>query len=122
MKIPDPMALKVYGIPTCSTCKKALQWLQAHQVPYEFINTKDHPPSREMIQAWVTRLGSKPMRNTSGQAYRALSETKTWSDDQWIDAFADNAMLLKRPLFVQDDRAVAVGFKAEVLRSVLGLD
>lgn len=116
------MALKVYGIPTCSTCKKALQWLQAHQIPYEFINTKDYPPSREMIQAWVTRLGSKPMRNTSGQAYRALSETKTWSDDQWIDAFADNAMLLKRPLFVQDDRAVAVGFKAEVLQSVLGLD
>ncbi|HEY9640344.1 MAG TPA: glutaredoxin domain-containing protein, partial [Coleofasciculaceae cyanobacterium] len=68
------MPLQVYGIPTCSTCKKALQWLATNEIPYEFINTKDHPPSREMIHAWVQVLGTKPMRNTSGQSYRSLGE------------------------------------------------
>ena len=113
------MSLQVYGIPTCGTCKKALQWLNANDVTYEFINTKDHPPSREQIQDWVDTLGSKPMRNISGKSYRALGEEKkAWTDGQWVDAFAQNAMLLKRPLFVKDNTAVLVGFRAS--ESVLG--
>ncbi len=107
------MTLQVYGIPNCGTCKKALSWLASNDVAHEFIDTKTAPPSRDMIQDWVAALGSKPMRNTSGQAYRALGEAKkTWADEQWIEAFAQDAMLLKRPLFVKDGTAVLVGFRA----------
>ncbi|MBD2111969.1 MULTISPECIES: Spx/MgsR family RNA polymerase-binding regulatory protein [Cyanophyceae] len=107
------MTLTVYGIPTCSTCKKALQWLDSHAIAYDFINTKEHPPSRASIAAWVDSLGSKPMRNTSGQSYRALGDEKqTWGDPEWVNAFTDDAMLLKRPLFVKDGQAVLVGFRA----------
>lgn len=106
------MALQLYGIPTCNTCKKAMQWLNHHGIAYEFINTKEHPPTRKTIEEWVHTLGSKPMRNTSGQSYRALGDEKqTWTDDQWIDAFAQDAMLLKRPLFVKEGQAIMVGFK-----------
>jgi arsenate reductase (glutaredoxin) len=60
----------------------------------------------------VGSLGNKPMRNTSGQSYRALGATKdSWSDAEWIDGFAADAMLLKRPLFVQNGQAVFVGFR-----------
>ncbi len=116
------MALQVYGIPNCGTCKKAFSWLESNGVSYEFIDTKIAPPTSEMIAEWVAALGSKPMRNTSGQAYRAIGEEKkTWSDEQWVEAFANNAMLLKRPLFVKDDKAVLVGFRAkeEVLQETL---
>jgi len=116
------MTLQVYGIPNCGTCKKALAWLDNNQVEYEFIDTKTSPPTQEMIQAWVTALGSKPMRNTSGQAYRAIGEEKkTWDDARWIAAFTDDAMLLKRPLFVKDGKAVLVGFRAkeEDLQAIL---
>lgn len=107
------MALQVYGIPNCGTCKKALKWLDANGVDYDFINTKEQSPSREQISAWVAALTAKPMRNTSGMSYRALGEEKkTWSDEQWIDAFSADAMLLKRPLFVKDGTAVLVGFRA----------
>lgn len=107
------MALEVYGIPNCGTCKKALKWLDANGVDYDFINTKEHPPSREQITNWVATLTARPMRNTSGMSYRALGEDKkTWSDDQWIDAFTKDAMLLKRPLFVKGEKAVLVGFRA----------
>lgn len=109
------MTLQVYGIPNCGTCKKALQWLDANNINYEFVDTKTTPPSREQLQAWVASLGFKPMRNTSGQAYRALdAETRqAWGDEQWIEAFADNAMLLKRPLFARDGEALAVGFRGD---------
>jgi arsenate reductase len=118
------MSLQVYGIPNCGTCKKAFSWLESNGVPYEFINTKEHPPTAEMIQSWVGELGAKPMRNTSGQSYRALgSEKDSWTDAEWVNAFAQDAMLLKRPLFVKDGVAVLVGFrdKDEVIRQKLGI-
>jgi arsenate reductase (glutaredoxin) len=106
------MSLKVYGIPNCGTCKKAFEWLGTHKVDYEFINTKEQPPTSSTIQDWVKTLGAKSMRNTSGQSYRALGEEKqTWTDEQWVDAFAKDAMLLKRPLFVKAGAAVMVGFR-----------
>jgi arsenate reductase len=118
------MTLQVYGIPNCGTCKKAFTWLDNHGVAYEFINTKDHPPTLDMIQAWINALGSKPMRNTSGQSYRALGSAKdSWTDAEWATAFAQDAMLLKRPLFVKNGTAVLVGFrdKDEVIRAKVGI-
>jgi arsenate reductase (glutaredoxin) len=104
--------IQVYGIPTCGTCKKALQWLDAQQIKYEFINTKEQPPSAVQIADWVKLLGNRSMRNTSGQSYRALDETKdTWTDSEWVTAFSDDVMLLKRPIFVKDGIAMAVGFR-----------
>ncbi|WP_310482132.1 DUF1287 domain-containing protein, partial [Chamaesiphon sp. VAR_48_metabat_403] len=39
---------------------------------------------------WVASLGDKPMRNTSGQSYRALGEVKdTWTEAEWVSAFSD---------------------------------
>jgi arsenate reductase len=107
------MSIQIYGIPNCGTCKKAIKWLQDHNVDYQFINTKDNPPNTTMIKEWVKALGNKAMRNTSGKSYRDLGEEKkTWTDQQWIKAFAEDAMLLKRPLFVRDNQAVLVGFRA----------
>jgi arsenate reductase (glutaredoxin) len=117
------MTLTIYGIPTCSTCKKALQWLDSRSIAYEFVNTKQAPPTRAMVAAWVEALGNKALRNTSGQSYRALGDQKhTWGDPEWIDAFSQDAMLLKRPLFVKDGSAVLVGFRATetVLQETLG--
>jgi arsenate reductase len=118
------MSLQIYGIPNCGTCKKAFKWLEDNGVDYEFINTKEKPPTREMLQSWVDTLGTKPMRNTSGQSYRTLGDQKqTWTDEQWIEAFAKDAMLLKRPLFVKDGTAVVVGFreKEDAIRAKLRL-
>jgi arsenate reductase len=116
------MSIQVYGIPNCGTCKKAFRWLEDNSVDYEFINTKTNPPTREIIENWVESLSTQPLRNTSGQSYRALGEhRKTWTDEQWIEAFTRDAMLLKRPLFVKDGKAVLAGFKEDSIREKLGI-
>jgi len=117
------MSIQVYGIPNCGTCKKAIQWLQQNGIDYEFIDLKQHPPNREMLESWVKSLGSSPMRNTSSQSYRDLSpDRKNWTNEQWIEAFTNNVMLIKRPLIVRGGVAVIVGFrdKDDVLRQKLG--
>ncbi len=106
------MTIQVYGIPNCGTCKKAIAWLEGQGIDHEFINTKDYPPSKSLIAGWVNALGERSLRNTSGQSYRSLgAEKETWSHIQWIEAYAKDAMLIKRPLFVKDGKAVAVGFR-----------
>lgn len=116
------MTLKVYGIPNCGTCKKAIAWLEDNDITYDFVNTKEQPPGKDAIAAWVNELTAKPMRNTSGGSYRALGEEKKdWSDRQWTDAFAEDAMLLKRPLFEKDGKAVMVGFRAKEVEKLAKL-
>ena len=108
------MGLNVYGIPNCGTCKKANAWIEEKGIDYTFITTKEQPPTQAMITQWVGELTAKPMLNTSGGSYRAIGEEKkTWSDDQWIAAFSKDAMLLRRPLFEKDEKAVMVGFRAK---------
>ena len=105
--------LILYGIPNCGTCKKAIEWLTERQISYQFVDLKQHPPDATTIADWVSTLGSKPLRNTSGQSYRALgNDRQTWTEAQWIEAFSQDAMLLKRPILVKDGKALGVGFQA----------
>jgi arsenate reductase len=38
-------------------------------------------------------------------------EKLEWTEEQWIDAFAQDAMLIKRPLFLDDEEPIHVGFR-----------
>ena len=104
--------MKIYGIPNCGTVKKAKAWLEQEGVVFEAIDFRKDPPTKTMVEACVGALGSQAMRNTSGGSYRALpEEKKTWDDNRWIDEFASDPMLIKRPIIEVDGQAVKVGFR-----------
>lgn len=115
--------LHVHGIPTCGTVKKALAWLTAHHVPHRFVDFRTTPPSRAEVERWVTIFGAQPLRNTSGNAYRALGPEKdTWTDAQWTDAFTADPMLIRRPVITRSGVPVLVGFRGDdaALMAALG--
>jgi len=115
------MSITLYGIPTCGTVKKARKWLDAHQVAYEWVDTRQAPPAEARIRGWIEALGFKPLRNTSGGAYRARGpDKKQWGAEQWLPAFAADAMLLKRPVVEVDGQPVTVGFKEPVYQELFG--
>ena len=104
--------LTVYGIPSCGTVKKARAWLDARGVAHTFHDFRADPVASETVEAWVRALGSKALRNTSGGSYRALPDAKdTWSDAEWVRAFAGDPMLIKRPVITRDGVAVLAGFR-----------
>lgn len=106
------MKVQVYGIKSCDTVRKACKWLEANGAVVERIDFRASPPTKEQVKGWVEAFGSKAMRNTSGGAYRALpEEKKDWSESAWVEAFAENPMLIKRPIIVRDGEAVGVGFR-----------
>ena len=118
------MSFTLYGISTCDSCRKAKKWFDAQEIEYTWVDTRKIPPTKGQITRWVTTLGNKVMRNTSGGSYRALGEEKkTWSDSQWIEAFSKDPMLLKRPLIERGDTALSTGFRGsdDEIRTKFGL-
>lgn len=118
------MALTVYGIPTCGTVKKARKWLDERGADHTWIDFRAAAPSQEKVEAWVQAFTAQKMRNTSGGAYRALGdEKKDWSDEVWAEKFAQDPMLIKRPIIERDGVPVQVGFRGsdeELAATLLG--
>ena len=77
------MSIQIYGIPNCGTCKKAFKWLQENGIDYEFINTKETPPTREMVQNWVTSLGSAAMGITVPKRENCTLRLKRLQDNDF---------------------------------------
>ena len=116
---------KVYCYDKCTTCKKALAWLDANKIQYEKIDIKADHPDEATLRKFHKKSGLplKKFFNTSGILYRAqkLSEKlPSMSDDEQFKLLASDGMLVKRPLLVCDD-AVIPGFKEETWREVLGM-
>ena len=43
------MTLKLYGLSKCSTCQKAVDWLDAHKLAHSFSDVKDTPLTNEQL-------------------------------------------------------------------------
>ena len=113
----------VYCYSKCSTCKKALKWLDENNKEYVLLDIKEQHPDRKTVKKLHQRSGL-PLRkffNTSGMLYREMNlSTKLpdMSEDEMLDLLASDGMLVKRPLLVTDT-AVIPGFKEETWMKVL---
>jgi arsenate reductase (glutaredoxin) len=109
--------VKVYQYPNCSTCRKALKWLDERGVAYDKVHIVDAPPSAKTL-ARASKDGDIPLRklfNTSGQSYRqgGFKERLTsMTDAEAYAALAADGKLIKRPLVVGKGLAL-VGFKPD---------
>jgi arsenate reductase len=100
------VALTVYQYPNCSTCKKALKWLDAKGVAYTSIDITKSPPSAAVL----AKLGIpvKKLFNVSGVSYREGGwKDKQVTDAQAYAALAKDGKLIKRPLLIGDGFALA---------------
>ena len=114
----------------CSTCKKALKWLDAKGVPHTVRPIVDSPPTASELAAWVPASGVPVTKwlNTSGQSYRAIGKEKVAAaSDREIERWlTEDGKLVKRPVLVVPGdggaRAlrVLVGFRPEAYEAVFG--
>ena len=101
--------------PKCSTCRKAKNWLDEHNIEYESRHIVEDNPTAEEIELWYNKSGLPLKRffNTSGKIYREnklKDKIPEMSEQEQFDVLATNGMLVKRPIVVGDD-FVLVGFK-----------
>lgn len=115
--------VKVYCYDRCSTCKKALAWLDQKGIKYEKIDIKSQHPDEKTIRELHQKSGLALKRffNTSGILYREQELSKKLPDmpqDQQYALLASDGMLVKRPLLITDT-AVLPGFKEAEWNEVL---
>lgn len=103
--------------PKCSTCKKAIKWLNDHEIKYAIRNIVEEKLSKEEIKEIHESSGEdiKKFFNTSGMKYRELNlkdKIPTMSLEECYEILASDGMLVKRPL-VYTDQKVTLGFKED---------
>ena len=110
--------------PKCSTCKKALGWLDGRNVEFDQRDIVADNPTAEELRLWH-RMSDLPLKrffNTSGMKYRELElkdKLPRMSEDEQYELLASDGMLVKRPLLVLDD-TVLVGFREKEWEAELG--
>jgi arsenate reductase len=113
--------LKIYEYKNCTTCKQALKFLDAKQIPYRAIPIVEQPPTLVELKAMLAYIKAdgltlKNLFNTSGVQYRELKIADRLkgglSESEALKLLADNGKLIKRP-FVLSEKTGRVGFKPE---------
>lgn len=109
--------LRVYEYSGCSTCKKALKFLEAKKVDYEAIPIVDQPPSvaelKKMLAYYDGKLGR--LFNTSGQLYREMKigeKLPRMSEAEALQLLSRHGKLVKRPFALGSGKG-RVGFKED---------
>jgi len=99
----------------CSTCMKALKWLEENHIEFEERPIKEQNPTYGELKAWHQMSGMplKKFFNTSGLLYKDMQlkdKLPQMSEDEQLELLATDGMLVKRPLVVGDG-FVLTGFK-----------
>ena len=107
--------LKVYCYSRCSTCQKALKWLEGKGIQHEVIDIKVNHPDLKTLRTFYEKSGLPLKRffNTSGMLYREMALSKKLPDmdeGAQLTLLASDGMLVKRPLVV-GDYFVLTGFR-----------
>ena len=99
----------------CSTCIKALKWLDANGVEYVERAIVEENPTYEELKEWYGKSGLplKKFFNTSGVLYKEMKlkdKLPEMSEEEQLKLLATDGKLVKRPLVVGEE-FVLTGFK-----------
>lgn len=99
----------------CSTCMKALKWLEENNIEFTERPMKEENPTYEELKKWyeMSGLPLKKFFNTSGLLYKDMKlkdKLPEMTEEEQLKLLASDGMLVKRPLVVGDDY-VLTGFK-----------
>lgn len=100
--------------PKCTTCQKAIRFLEDHDLQYKMRNIKEENPTLQELRIWAAKSGlpTKRFFNTSGLQYRALElkdRLPLMNNEEQLQLLSSDGMLVKRPLLITEN-TVLVGF------------
>ena len=110
--------------PKCTTCQKAVKWLEERGVSYTYRDIKEQNPTYEELKEWAGRSGLplKKFFNTSGLQYKAMGlkdKLPEMGEEEQLRLLSTDGMLVKRPILVGDG-FVLVGFREDQWKERLG--
>ena len=98
--------MKLYGIPTCDSVRKARRILDQRGAHYQYIDLRQNPPDDALLRDWFARFGSA-LVNKRSTTYRehkaAVLAAEAAGDDALIALLRQYRTLIKRPVISRGD-------------------
>ncbi len=113
--------MKMYGLKTCDTCRKALRWAAENNIEIEFIDVREGGMSRADIARFIASAGWETALNRKSTTWRSLDDgEKAEIDGEKAQILIErHPALLKRPVFDLDG-GILVGFNADIQARLAG--
>lgn len=109
--------------PKCSTCKRAIKFMNDNNIEYTERDIMEDNPNKEELRQWITDSGLPIKRffNSSGIVYREMGlkdKLNDMTEDEMIELLASTGKLIRRPLMVSD-KGIFVGFNEEMYETLI---
>jgi arsenate reductase len=113
--------IAMWGLKNCDTCRKAMKWMDAENIGYEFHDVRTGGLDAKTLSEWIAAAGWETLLNRRGTTWRGLPE----ADKADVDAdraaklMLAHPALIKRPVF-DTGSSVLVGFSAAEQKALKG--
>ena len=102
-----------YSYLKCSTCRKALNWLENKNLKYQLIDIVKEPPLVNYLNLALDQYSEDKKRifNTRGKAFKAFNlDIYALSREEIIKHLLSDGKLIKRPFLIYEGKKVILGF------------
>lgn len=113
--------IKIYTVSSCTSCKKAKNWLNAHQLTYNEHNLGKESITKQEILDILTKTenGIASIVSSKNRYAKSLEcDIEELSVNEVIDIITANPRILKSPILI-DEKRLQVGYKEDDIRAFL---
>jgi Spx/MgsR family transcriptional regulator len=114
----DPR-IRLYGIRTCDTVKKARKWLDERGVAYRFHDFKTQGLDEGRLRGWVREIGWEAMLNKRGTTWRKLPQAvrEAIEEESAVRIMLQTPSIIRRPV-LDTGTARHVGFSPTLYEEI----
>lgn len=102
----------LYGIPNCDVVKKAMKWLDAHKIAYDFHDYKQQGITKEKLENWSAAVGWETIfnkRSTTWKELPAEEQEAVKGLKEAIPVMIAHNSIIKRPV-IEYGKGILVGY------------
>ncbi len=117
--------MKVYGINSCGSVKKAKAFFDTHNIEYEFVDISKNPIDEEKLNYWQNFAEAKDMLNSRSKPYKdkKVKDMKL-TPKKAAKLILDDSGIVKRPVIehgLNGEQKFYIGFNEEdYIKTFLG--
>lgn len=106
--------MKLYGIKTCDTCRKALKMLENNGYSVDFVDVRENPLHAQKLDEFFMTFG-EALVNTRSTTWRGLGDDQRQKPP--VQLLSEHPTLMKRPVIEGD--TLYLGWTKDVQAALL---
>jgi Spx/MgsR family transcriptional regulator len=117
------MSVELYGLRRCRKTQKAIAWLEARNISFNFHDFRRQGIDKEKLATWIARLGYSRLLNTKSPLLRRAPLSLAEAESTDAQAHAQTLMqaeprLINRPV-LECQNTLLIGFEEEQYAAIL---